>query len=196
MIGNSDNEFIRGVCEPIVLKAGMVSFRDFQHRDFPVDMLIERPLAPFSSESIRGQAMESICVARCMESFWKDDFYRPYFPDLVRNMQAPKGVHDCRTGVHDHQSKLVGSFLNPEASHVVLPLAVLGGADVVYMHLSFHIKTVWTSSSSKTLIVSANKSLANLESIRKTLAVSPILNGGLRRSPGFRFGSRYLLARN
>ena len=43
------------------------------------------------------------------------------------------------------------------------------------MHLSFHIKTVWTSSSSKTLIVSANKSLANLESIRKTLAVSPIL---------------------
>jgi hypothetical protein len=88
MIGNSDNEFIRGVCEPIVLKAGMVSFRDFQHRDFPVDMLIERPLAPFSSESIRGQAMESICVARCMESFWKDDFYRRYFPDLVRNMQA------------------------------------------------------------------------------------------------------------
>jgi len=181
------------LCEPLVLHAA----RDFAtttlEPDFAANRLIERDIALQADESIRGKAVESLCVLRLREGFWKDPSWREFFPPaLLAEIDAgkliePLGIDDCRTGVANHRQLLRASFLNPNATHVVLPQARMGGADVVYGYFSFHIKTTWTSVRDEKVHVSNPLSAASHRTIEKTYRKDPILRERVGKNPWVRF---------
>ena len=93
----------------------------------------------------------------------------------------PLGVHDCRTGVPNHKEKLRNCFLNPLATHVVLPQERQGAADVVFSFFSFHIKK--TSVNGAKLVVSDTFSNANKDAIHNTWYVDELLTERTRTNP-------------
>ena len=162
------------ICEPLVLSAAVKFGMKHLHRHLPVDTILNRDLCMESDESGRGRAIESLCVVQLRESFWTRDGFRDYFPADVNRMldqggiSPPLGIHDCRKGKRDHREKLRLSFLNPDATHVVLTLATQGAADVVYGFFTFHIKTKWVDVNQRQLVITDSVANANVASIDNT----------------------------
>ena len=178
------------ICEPAVVKAGQVFFRNQMHRDAPFDTIMNRFIVSTVDECTRGRAVETLCVIRLRECFWLKDEFSRYFPDQLMQQithgwgtTPPLGEHDCRTGVLNHKDKLRNCFLNPSATHVVLTQERQSAADIVFSFFSFHIKTKWTSSNGYKLVVSDSLSKANIETIRNTWYGDELLTERTRTNP-------------
>jgi hypothetical protein len=178
------------ICEPAVVKAGQVFFRNQMHRDAPFDTIMNRFIVGTVDECTRGRAVETLCVIRLRECFWLKDEFSRYFPDQLMQQithgwgtTPPLGEHDCRTGVLNHKDKLRNCFLNPSATHVVLTQERQSAADIVFSFFSFHIKTKWTSSNGYKLVVSDSLSKANIETIRNTWYGDELLTERTRTNP-------------
>ena len=174
MLGPVDNE--PGLlCEPAVMKAGERFLSREMSRDSPVDTIINRYIVATADEGTRGRAVETLCVVRLRQGVLMRPEFRLYFSEVLNETIAagwggspPLGVHDCRTGVANHWEKLRNSFLNPDATHVVLSQGRQGAADVVYGFFTFHIKTKWTDVRSNNLVIPDHLSRANESTIENT----------------------------
>ena len=171
------------ICEPIVIKSGIEFLRKRWNRDY-----LEHFIWKNIDEGTRGKAVEMMCAGRCMQSFWKQEAFADYFPpnlvSLIKDGIAPAdplGVLDHRTGSLDHQQVLEANFLTSEATHVVLPRAYDGLADVIYGFFSFHIKTKWTD-----LVITRKVSDTNNATIHGTIANSVTLQQRARTAPWVR----------
>ena len=162
------------ICEPLIIRAGFQYIRTKTRNDIPTRTVIQRFIQMEVDESTRGKAIESICVIRLRDCFWKDERFWCYFPaSLVgkikaRGIPAPLWLDDCRTGDPDHLEKLRNSFLSETAQNVVRPQSYRGCADVVYGHFTFHVKSTWTCAAGGDITVAKLESEKNFKSIDKT----------------------------
>ncbi len=163
------------LCEPIVIKAGRDYGKIELGRDFPFETILNRDIVMKNDGATRGKAVEALCVVRLRECFWTKCEFFDYFPDRLREIietgggiATPIGIHDCRSGVKDHAVKLRASFLNRDATHIVLSQEAGSAADVVYSFFTFHIKTTWFSVNDRPLVIGNASSNANAATIRNT----------------------------
>ena len=161
------------LCEPIVLRAGKLFAQTRQNRDLPFESILYRDLVMKSDAATRGKAVEALTVVRVREGFWTNPQLFPYYPDALmriveEGISLPLGIYDCRNGVSNHAEKLRDSFLNPDATHVVLTRERSSAADVVYGYFTFHIKTKWVDVNGRPLVISDRVSESNLNTIDNT----------------------------
>ena len=181
------------LCEPLIMKAAQKFSRQGLGRDLVIQTVINRFITMTPDESIRGKAIESICVVRIRECFWRDAFWRQLFPDSLLEMidrgtiGEPRGVRDCRTGVREHAAILKGTFLTSDATHVVLTQARKGAADVIYGFFSFHLKTKWTNVKGGQLVISKQQSASNRNTIEKTYKGDTSMSARVESKPWVRF---------
>ena len=163
------------ICEPLVVKAGHRFFKTEMRRDAPADIILNRYLVSTTDEGTRGRSVETLCAIRTREQFWLKKELMEYFPPVLKRLIAngwgdvpPIGLHDCRTGVANHHEKLQSSFLNPNATHIVLTQGRQSAADVVFGYFTFHIKTKWTDVTGNRLVIDDAQSEANGATIKNT----------------------------
>jgi len=146
-------------------------------RDLPFETILNRDIVMKHDGATRGKAVEALCVVRLRECFWTRSEFFGYFPERLGQIieagggiPTPLGIHDCRTGVKDHAVKLRASFLNREATHIVLSQEAGSAADVIYSFFTFHIKTKWISvrGGDRNLVIDDASSNANAATIRNT----------------------------
>jgi hypothetical protein len=180
------------ICEPLVVEAG-IEFLKHHHNDpdspirpdAPLDEIVNNYILKTRDEATRGKAVEMMCVVRLREAFWTNPHFDQYFPqafhEIKHTIQMPTGTYDCRTDDATHLSTLKQSFMNPRATHVVMPHARSGGADVVFAFFSFHIKTSWSSAS-----LSKLSSGKNRDTLDKTCQGDPELEKLAAKGPWIR----------
>jgi hypothetical protein len=179
------------LCEHVVADSAIEYFRS-RNRDVVVEKIIRGTSFSDRDEASRGKAVELICAVRLREGFFNRDEFHPFFSSEVCEMitggilLVPEGLVDCRTGDKEHADWLRKSFLNPNATHVVLPEAKLGGADVVYGCFSFHIKTKWSNVNSPNLIIPAGTGDKNHATIDATWKNDGELANRVRSVPWIR----------
>ena len=162
------------ICEPLVVQAAFKYQEEYTRNDIPASTIIHRHISMEVDEATRGKAIESICVVRIYQGFWRNKDMWKFFPDelvrIIRNegIPQPRGLDDCRTGDREHLKKLEKSFLVRGPCNVVRPQSKLGSADIVYSYFTFHLKSRWTNVSGGDVIVSPKESEKNLASINKT----------------------------
>ena len=181
------------LCEPLIMKAARKFSRQGLGRDLVAQTVINRYIRMTPDESIRGKAVESMCIVRIRECFWLDAFWRQHFPDSLleridrAQIGEPRGVKDCRTGFSEHAAVLKETFLTCDATHVVLTQSKQSAADVIYGFFSFHLKTKWTDVRGGDLVISDRQSDSNHSTIENTYRDDEVMRARVESKPWVRF---------